>query len=169
MTLDEDFTNAQDPPVLLVDIDGVISIFGWDQTARPPGAFATVDGILHYLAEGSAARLARLAARFELVWCSGWEEKANEHLPHLLGLPGPLPYLRFDDGPQAGAAHWKLAAIAAHAGATRPVAWIDDNFDESCHTWARSRSGPTLLVTTTPAIGLTDEHVEDLLAWAASL
>ena len=29
---------------------------------------------------------------FELVWCSGWEEKANDHLPHLMGLP-TLPHL----------------------------------------------------------------------------
>ena len=32
----------------------------------------------------------------ELVWASGWEERANDHLPHLLGLPGGMPFLRFD-------------------------------------------------------------------------
>jgi len=169
MTLDEDFTNEREHPILLVDIDGVISIFGWDQTARPPGVFATVDGIIHYLAEGAADRLARLAARFELVWCSGWEERANEHLPHLLGLPGPLPYLCFDERPRDGGAHWKLGTIAEHAGERRAVAWIDDNFDEGCHEWARRRSGPTLLVRTEPAVGLTDAHVDELLAWARAL
>jgi hypothetical protein len=156
-------------PVLLVDIDGVISIFGWDQTARPPGAFATVDGIVHYLAAGTADRLARLTARFELVWCSGWEEKANEHLPHLLGLPGPLPYLSFDGRVATGGAHWKLETVAEHAGEHRPLAWVDDNFDDGCLDWSRRRPGPTLLLATEPAIGLTDADVERLLAWAAEL
>jgi hypothetical protein len=169
MTLNRDLANGGPAPVLLVDIDGVISIYGWDRGARPPGAFASVDGIVHYLAEGMAQRLARLGDAFELVWCSGWEEKANEHLPHLLGLPGPLPYLRFDERPRSGGAHWKLGTIAAHAGDRRPLAWVDDSFDDGCLHWAKQRSGPTLLVTTAPAVGLTDADVERLLDWAADL
>ena len=31
------------------------------------------------------------------------------------------------------------------------------------------RAVPTLLVETSPAVGLTDEHVEQLLDWAAGL
>ena len=46
------------------------------------------------------------------------------------------------------------------------MAWIDDDVNDGGHDWARSRSGPTLLVDTEPAIGLTPEHVERLLAWA---
>ncbi len=32
--------------------------------------------------------------------------------------------------------------------------------------WAAAREGPTLLVTCDPAVGLTDEHVTRLEAWA---
>ena len=155
--------------MLFLDVDGVISLFGFDSDTRPAGAFANVDGIPHYLSEGTAHRLERLAEHFELVWCTGWEEKANEHLPHLLGLPGELPCLTFGDLVQAGPAHWKLQAIDRYAGPDRPAAWIDDSFDDTCHVWARERPGPTLLVRTEPATGMTDAEVERLRAWAEAL
>jgi len=157
------------PPLLLVDIDGVISLFGFAPGAVPAGRFVTVDGILHLLGAGAGARLARLATAFELAWCSGWEEKANEHLPHALGLAGPLPHLAFDGRPASGAAHWKLASIEAYAPRERALAWVDDSLDASCHAWAAARAAPTLLVPTRPQEGLTDPQVTALMAWAAAL
>ena len=47
--------------------------------------------------------LARLAARFECVWCTGWEDRADGHLPHLLGLPAGWAHLVFADRPRSGA------------------------------------------------------------------
>lgn len=152
-------------PLLLLDIDGVLSLFDFAVDAPPAGRFATIDGIVHYLSDGAGEQLLALGSAFELVWCSGWEEKANEYLPHLLGLPGPLPFLSFDRSPGHGQAHWKLAAIDAHAG-RRPLAWVDDALDDACHRWARRRDAPTLLVATAPAVGLTGGQVEQLLAWA---
>ena len=96
-------------PLLLVDIDGVISLFGfagaghdhdhggphWAGHHGPADcAYATIDGIPHFLSRVAAAHLLGLAAEFELVWASGWEEKAEEYLPRLLGLPAGLPFLR---------------------------------------------------------------------------
>jgi hypothetical protein len=101
------------------------------------------------------------------VWCTGWEDRAEEHLPGLLGLPGGWRHLVFDDPPQMEA-HWKLSAIEALAGPDRAVAWIDDAHDDTCRRWAAERPGPTLLVGTEPAVGLTDEHVETLLSWPAA-
>jgi hypothetical protein len=156
-------------PVLLVDVDGVISLFGFAQDRRPAGAFHSINGILHYISAGAGARLIRLQGRFELVWATGWERTANEYLPYLLGLPGELPCLSFDDFPVFGQAHWKLDAIERFAGRERPLAWIDDCHDHSCHAWAESRSGPTLLVSTLAAEGIRDEHVERLLRWVDEL
>jgi hypothetical protein len=34
-------------PLLLLDIDGVISLFGFDSTDPPPGRFLLVDGVVH--------------------------------------------------------------------------------------------------------------------------
>jgi hypothetical protein len=128
----------------------------------------SLDGMPHCIGHGCGERLARLGEVFELVWATGWEERANEHLPHLLGMPATLPTLSFDEQPVWGTAHWKLGAIERYAG-DRAAAWIDDSFDESCFAWAQSRTAPTLLVQTEPPTGMTDDHVEELLAWAKTL
>jgi hypothetical protein len=186
-------------PLLLVDIDGVISLFG-----RPPGgqherlaadgspldgSFHSIEGIPHFLSSTAAAHLLSLAPLFELVWASGWEERANEHLPHLLGLPERLPFLRFPrgvvvagagtipgglvagngpGGPQTTLAHWKLQSVDSYAG-ERPLAWIDDAFNLACHDWAATRAAATLLVQTEPEHGLTSREARLLEQWAREL
>ena len=65
--------------------------------------------------------------------------------------------------------HWKLGAIDRHVEPSRPLAWIDDAHDDGCRAWAGTRSAPTLLVTTDPAVGLTEAEVDRLLAWAEGL
>ena len=163
-------TDATKPPILFLDVDGVISLFGFAPSGEQlPGPLHWIDGIAHFIPEDVGERLVRLAEGFELVWATGWEERANEHLPHLLSLPfRDLPYLTFDGRAVFGSAHWKVDAIAEYAG-DRPAAWIDDNIDDTCLAWAETRSSPTLIVQTDPAVGLTDEHVDELLGWAAGL
>jgi hypothetical protein len=161
--------HMQDKPLLFVDIDGVISLWGFHSNARPNGAFHNVDGVIHFLSSEAGMHLLSLATRFDLVWCSGWEEKAEEHLPHALALPAGLPFLSFPRDPGRRHAHWKLAAIEAHAGERRPMAWIDDAHDDACRAWAGGRDAPTLLVTTTPAVGLSAVHAQQLTAWADAL
>jgi len=151
--------------LLFVDIDGVLSLFGFAPHAVPQGTWTQVDGIAHLLSATAAGHLHRLASRFEPVWCSGWEEKANEHLPHLLGL-GPYSHLTFPI--TEGSEHWKLESVRAHAG-DRPLAWIDDDLNPACHAWAARREAPTLLVDTDPATGLTDAVAARLVAWADEL
>jgi len=159
-------------PIVLLDVDGVISLFGFDHRHPPLGRYVLVDGHLHFLSETAAALIAELAQRFELVWCTGWEDRADTHLPAALGVPAGLAHLRFDAGGWAAQAtsivarHWKLDAIDAFAGPDRPLAWIDDSHDESCERWAAQRAGPTLLVTTEPSVGMTTAHVEQLHTWA---
>jgi len=170
-------TSAQ--PVLFLDVDGVISIFGFPQgfglapgdasfDDRPPGAFHSINGVLHYISSGCGRYLEQLAGRFELVWATGWEETANDYLPHLLGLPDPLPCLTFDGRLRPGAAHWTIEAIEEYA-AGRPLAWIDDNLDDSCYRWARERGSATLIIETVRHEGMREQHVERLLDWAESL
>lgn len=115
--------------------------------------------MLHLLSEEAAAHLHDLAEVYELVWCSGWKDRANDHLPHVLGL-GPFPHLVFGDSP----GHWKLAAVEAYAGA-RACAWIDDDLNDAVRDWARRRAQPTLLVETEPATGLTAALAAELRAW----
>lgn len=144
-------------------MDGVLSLFGFAPGAPPRGYPTIVDGIPHWLSKDVAERISRLQPAFECVWCTGWEDRANDHLPHLVGL-GPFPYLRL-----AGAdavRHWKLDAIDAYAGSDRALAWVDDALTEECELWAASRRGPTLLVHTDPAVGLTEADVETLEAFS---
>jgi hypothetical protein len=152
-------------PLLLIDVDGVISLFGFDETEPPAGRLTFVDGLPHWISGDAGARLGRLSRTFECVWCTGWEDRADEHLPYLLDLPRGWRHLTFAATPEADA-HWKLSAIEAFAGDERPVAWIDDAHDDTCHAWAQRRPGPTLLVPTNPAVGITDDHVDELLSWA---
>ena len=145
----------------------MISLFGFaPEDGALPGPLHWIDGVAHCIPDEVGMRIIRLAETFELVWATGWEERANEHLPFILKLPfRDLPCLTFDGNPVFGSAHWKVDAIDAYA-ADRPAAWVDDNLNEACHDWARGRSGPTLLVETSPSVGLTDEHVSELLKWA---
>jgi hypothetical protein len=160
---------AMSKPLLLIDVDGVISLFGFDPATPPAGRFQLVDGIAHFLSAAAGEHLCALAEDYELVWCTGWEEKANEYLPLALGLPDALPHLVLSDAAAPPREHWKLSAIERFAGQSRPLAWIDDGHDDACERWARARAGPTLLLTTDPAVGLTAEHVRELRAWARSL
>lgn len=155
-------------PILAVDVDGVISLFGFDDPPhRSQARFELIDGMVHCISLLAGDRLQRLEDHYEMVWATGWEEKANFYLPHMLGLP-ELPYLTFDGAARFGSAHWKLGPLDDY-GKGRPLAWIDDSFDESCYEWARNRPEPTLLVPTESHLGLEEAHTDALAAWARSL
>ena len=152
-------------PVLALDVDGVVSLFGFQDSADgAPGRFHLINGMAHCIPEGIGERLRRLADHYEIIWATGWEDRANERLPAILDLPGELPFLTFDGNARFGTAHWKIEAIDRFAG-ERPLAWVDDCLDDTCHDWAEARSAPTLLVRTEPDRGLLDNHVESLLRW----
>lgn len=154
----------RDKPLLFIDIDGVVSLFGFAQASMPERcSWHQVDGIVHLLSHAAAENLLSLSVLFDPVWCTGWKDRANDHLPHVLGL-GPYPFLTFGDSP----GHWKLAAVQAHAGA-RPLAWIDDDLNDAVRDWAAARGAPTLLVETDAARGLTAELTERLRRWSADL
>jgi HAD domain in Swiss Army Knife RNA repair proteins len=161
---------SQHRPILFLDVDGVISLFGFSPgEGQLPGPLHWIDGVAHCIPDDVGARLVTLAERFELVWATGWEERANEHLPLILKLPfRNLPCLVFDGRAVFGSAHWKVDAIDEYAG-DRPAAWVDDNIDETCIAWAENRDAATLIVETSSAVGLTDEHVSQLLRWADEL
>jgi hypothetical protein len=155
-------------PILAVDIDGVISLFGFDE---PPAGhlarFELIDGMVHCISLLAGERLHRLGKFYDMVWATGWEEKANDYMPNVLGMP-ELPFLTFDGAARFGSAHWKLGPLEEYSQG-RAMAWIDDSFDASCYEWARERGEPTLLVPTESDLGLEEAQTEALTAWARSI
>jgi hypothetical protein len=162
---DAQLHRSSSKPLLFVDIDGVVSLWGFAMDEWPnEGAWHQIDGMSHFLSARAARHLQALCERFDPVWCSGWEEKADEYLPHLLGLPR-FPHLSFQRNPGRELTHWKLDAIDTYAE-NRSLAWIDDAFNDACFAWAARRPAPTLLVETQPATGLDDAAAAKLEAWA---
>ena len=93
----------------------------------------------HCIPNEIGGRVLRLAEAYEIVWATGWEERANDRLPEILGLPEHLPFLTFDGKARFGTAHWKIDAIDRYAG-DRPLAWVDDCLDPACEDWAAMRA-----------------------------
>ena len=123
-------------PLLLIDVDGVISLFGFDQTEPPEGRLtcrrrpAALDLRRRRGPPGAPARHFRV----RLVHGLGGPRRRAPPAP-----ARPAPRLGAPDLPATSpepAAHWKLAAIEAYAGPERAVAWIDDDHDDTCHDWA---------------------------------
>lgn len=163
-------TARADRPLLLVDVDGVLALFNLDG-GEPAGTWHLIEGFAYYLVGDAPGLLHAAAEHFELVWCTGWEDRANDHLPRLAGTPGPLPVIKFARNPGRANAHWKLDEIDAYA-ADRPVAWIDDAVDEQCERWAAERTArgiPTLIIRTEPHRGMLREHLDALIAFASDL
>ncbi len=74
----------------------MISLFGYDEIPPPDVArFELIDGTPHCVSIPAAERIRRLADQFELVWATGWEDRANDRLPRVTGI-GPLPVIHFD-------------------------------------------------------------------------
>jgi len=107
---------------------------------------------------------------------AGWATLAGSLLCVLGAFREPvalIPGLAF--AAIAAALFWLASRPPIRIGETqfnigeRAIAWVDDNFDESCYEWAERRTWPTLLVPTEPQLGLEEGHVEALAAWATSL
>ena len=80
-------------PLLAIDVRGdpAFSV----SRSRPPGGaarFELIDGMVHCISLAAGERLRRLGEHFDRIWATGWEEKANDYMPNLLGLP-ELPVL----------------------------------------------------------------------------
>ena len=148
----------------------MISLFGFTPgEGQLPGPLHWIDGVAHCIPEDVGARLVTLAERFDLVWATGWEERANEHLPYILKLPFrdlPCLTLRRPRGVRLG----PLEGRRDRRVRGRPPGRLDRRQPRrDLHRLGRGATAPTLLVETPSAVGLTDEHVTELLRWADEL
>lgn len=160
-------------PILAVDIDGVLNAIsggpppeGWQDTK--------VKGFRIRYNPAHGAQLLALAAecQAELIWCTTWQEMANQYIRHLVGLP-ELPWVPMGPGRSGlkpseyrpvGA--MKAAAMRAYVG-DRPFCWLDDEPDAADEL--RTHPAPHLVVYVHEEMGLQDGHLAQARAWLASL
>ena len=153
-------------PILAVDVDGVISLFGFDQPPAEEARFEQVDGMVHCISMAAGERLKRLSEHYELVWATGWEEKANDYLPKSSGYrncPSSPSTARPALGPPTGS-----SAPSTTGGKDAP--WPGSTTASTrAVTSGPGREEPTLLVPTESELGLEEVQVEALTAWARGL
>ena len=153
-------------PLLAVDVDGVISLFGFDEP--PPGSSRALRARRRRWS--TASRSAPASGCCGSASTSTWSGRpAGRRKPtttcRTSSASPSSRYLTFGGAARFGSAHWKLGPLDEY-GSGRALAWIDDSFDESCYEWAQDREEPTLLVPTESALGLEEAQTEALIAWA---
>jgi hypothetical protein len=154
-------------PVLLIDVDGVLNVYGVDDCPEGYAEFELFpdDDEPARLCVLHGEWLRELGEQFDLAWASGWGFDAHRVLGPILGLE-EFPYVPMPAIPFPPAE--KVPAIAAFLG-ERQAAWLDDVVTPEARAWARERSAPTLLVDVDHRNGLERRHVDELMAWRAQL
>jgi Swiss Army Knife RNA repair-like protein len=167
------------PPVLLLDVDGVLNAVRRD---LPAGwRRGTFHGYVLSWDPTVVTRLRELheSRRVELQWLTTWTEMADRLLAEPLGLPRGLrthdreEVLPTGFGGQLGGASgwWKLTAARAVAEAEpdRRIVWIDDDLaDQAGDTseWLAA-NGQVLVVAPDYRTGLTHAELDRVEAWLA--
>ena len=166
------------PPVLLLDVDGVLNAVradlpeGW-QRGRFNGYVLSWDPTV-------VARLRALhdSGRVELQWLTTWTEMADRLLAEPLGLPRGLrthgrDLLPTGYGGSLGglAGWWKLSAAqtVVEAEPGRRIVWIDDDLAdqaEDTSEWLAAH-GQVLVVAPDYSTGLTHAELDRVDAWLA--
>jgi hypothetical protein len=83
----------------------------------------------------------------------------------ILKLPTNIPVIEFR---QSDGETWKLGDVALFVG-NRPLAWVDDDLFGDAFAWADKRAAPTLLIRTSPSVGLTEQDVSRLEGFGRSI
>jgi HAD domain in Swiss Army Knife RNA repair proteins len=166
-------------PLLLLDVDGVLSPDGsrdWldHSMFRRHKVSVRDDGlrvdVTLWLTRYHGRRLSEIAevTGARLVWCTSWNEHANEHIARRVGLP-KLSYVFVPPGADKRP-EWKYDAVTRYAGEA-PIAWLDDEFDKhpAVNFLAQRQGLPTLLHTVNASTGLLPQDLDAIRSWLDDL
>lgn len=171
-----DLLDHDDPrPWLLLDVDGVLNVFNKSQNQKLYARHAVVvDGLRFPIKMRHALSdwIFELTEHFVPVWCTMWNDAANEYLCPLLELPelAVLP-CSYREIPRDLGCHAKVASIEQYVPQDRALAWVDDEVRQRDKDWAylRNEKTPTTIVKTDERQGLRRDHVDKLIAWAKGI
>jgi hypothetical protein len=154
-------------PVLLVDIDGVLNVYGVEGCPEGYSEFDLFpdDDQPARLCVVHGEWLRELGEQFDLAWASAWGVDAHRLLGPILGLE-PFPFVPMPARPFPPAD--KVPAIESFVG-ERPAAWLDDVVTAEARAWARGRKASTILVEVDHRTGLERRHVDALITWSTQL
>ena len=118
------------------------------------------------------------AAGFDMVWGTMWQESAGRHFAPVAGYGHDWEYVPFSQFRQIqdfamtgyGVGSFKWPGITAVLGDDLPGIWVDDDMEDWQIEWAEARTAagvPTLFLRPDPVEGMTREHVDQVLAFAA--
>lgn len=169
-----------DKPVLLLDIDGVFNIFNQDENTDLYEYFIAQEIYKIQMRLALIDHMEELTEHFVLVWCTTWDELANEYFADRLKMPF-LPVVPTREARRGGFSgtkppllapipnvHWKTSAIVKYIK-DRPYAWVDDELGQGDQDYADMRTAmvaPTLMLRTEEHEGLVQRHVDELITWA---
>lgn len=150
-------------PLLLLDVEAVLTPFDVDQSRPgfvPVGLYP--DEEIVSINPQHGIWVDELAARYEIVWASSWNDEANRLFAPLLDID-PMAMLALPDGSAPGPD--PALDVVARFVRGSAACWIDDSHSPARHGWAEEREEPTLLLTATSATGLTRDLVDAALAF----
>lgn len=162
-------------PLLLLDVDGVLNPSAsrkWLDNSEFTKRNTTVSNGFTYpvwLNRKHGKQLLNLCDEngLDLVWCTTWEDEANEFIGPRLGLP-QLPVIKFGFNGMT----WKFGSVLDYAQ-DRPLAWLDDDFEmhRGYKEWFLDQRAdiPTHLQQVLPKIGMTENDLAAIDRWAKEL
>lgn len=153
-------------PIAFMDVDGVLNRIVSNKEAkrrklaRKHGWSAGLRWPL-WLDYADKERVARLSEHFDMGWGTTWETDAYSQIAEPLGIP------RFDIVAITGLSEGSKAPGVARAAEGRPFVWFDDDLDyEDISEFVEQ---PHKVIMVDSATGLTDEHVEEAIAWLGQM
>jgi hypothetical protein len=161
-------------PWLFLDVDGVaapVPPAELDDRCPPPGYRSWPSAMWSVYVHEHLDQWAReLNASFEVIWTTDWQHNAPAEIGKPAGLPD-WPYLQLDYTDRKRMRHklgHKIAAIIDKLRVEpRPFAWIDDDLRAGGPKRILEISLPKLLIKPDTRVGITREHIDQLLAFAA--